>query len=363
METTGGLGNTYGIGVPPHEGRVVRRYALQDAARFLLPEHRVSVCLRIHAKGNVEGNVEVHAVPGQGRAYYKGLAVCGSVWVCPVCAAKIAGQRARELRDALARHPELFPYMLTLTLQHRRGDSLEGLLKSLKGALRFARSGASWQRVSLALGVVGSITGLEGTYSDAAGWHPHSHVLLLADRELTDEELDRLQVVLSERFGGWLTKHGGYSSPEFGVKVQRADKGAASYVSKWDAPAELVAGHVKEGRFESVTPWGLLARAANGDARAGELFQEWARATKGMHMLGYSKDFREYLGLDAKQTDAEIAAAPESEAVLVLSLTRHQWRVVLVSGKRGELLQVAAKWCDAEAVWAWLSVLWRESDG
>ena len=64
------------------------------------------------------------------RAGFEGLVTCGSVWMCPVCAAKVAAKRAEELAPVLdavhARGGSAL--MLTLTIRHSAGDRL-GLTK------------------------------------------------------------------------------------------------------------------------------------------------------------------------------------------------------------------------------------------
>lgn len=67
----------------------------------------------------------------QGRtAGIEGLVSCGSVWSCPVCAAKVAAKRAEELATVLDKVHESggSAFMLTLTIKHSAGDRL-GLSK------------------------------------------------------------------------------------------------------------------------------------------------------------------------------------------------------------------------------------------
>ena len=65
------------------------RYAMQSVAKDLLPNERVKICLR-HVAGD---NVEVRKHLKTEKAFYSGLMVCGSVWMCPVCASKISERR------------------------------------------------------------------------------------------------------------------------------------------------------------------------------------------------------------------------------------------------------------------------------
>src|SRR5664279_2587900 len=65
------------------------RYQLQRAAQGLLPGERVKHCQRSTMN---EYGVGVFR-SSDGGASFGNLATCGSVWHCPVCAAKITEQR------------------------------------------------------------------------------------------------------------------------------------------------------------------------------------------------------------------------------------------------------------------------------
>ena len=79
--------------------RLVRaeRYACQAVARKALPGERVSMCLRFR---NNSSEVQVWKHKKTAKAFYGGLVVCGSVWLCPICAAKISERRRIELQKA-----------------------------------------------------------------------------------------------------------------------------------------------------------------------------------------------------------------------------------------------------------------------
>ena len=78
-----------------------RRYALQSVVRDILPNSRTSKCHR-YKTPNKEIEVWRGVSAGvAGKAFYKGLMVCGSLWTCPVCAAKISERRRLELSEGL----------------------------------------------------------------------------------------------------------------------------------------------------------------------------------------------------------------------------------------------------------------------
>src|SRR4029453_11005378 len=78
-------GEILGLARDPANSRW-ERFALQAAARGVLPGSRAANRARLRAKGR---EVQVIRSREHKTASYKGLQTCGSVWGCPVCAAKI----------------------------------------------------------------------------------------------------------------------------------------------------------------------------------------------------------------------------------------------------------------------------------
>ena len=92
--------------------------------------------------------------------------VCGSLWTCPVCAAKISERRRLELSVALqnAKDQGLSVYLLTQTIRHGIGDSLSGGLSGIAAAEKRMWSSRSGAAVRERLGVVGTIKTTEVTW-------------------------------------------------------------------------------------------------------------------------------------------------------------------------------------------------------
>ena len=91
---------------------------------------------RLRACGHtaVDGSgVMVRMTPGSSgsscRAGFAGLATCGSVWACPVCAAKVAAERAGELGAVLTAAGEAGHQvaMVTLTVREAQAVAPAGL--------------------------------------------------------------------------------------------------------------------------------------------------------------------------------------------------------------------------------------------
>ena len=74
------------------------RWALKSVVNRLLSGERVSKCMVLRAPipGQSLAPIEVHKGHTHGKAFYHGLMSCGSVWTCPICAAKIAERRRVE---------------------------------------------------------------------------------------------------------------------------------------------------------------------------------------------------------------------------------------------------------------------------
>ncbi len=82
------------------------RYADREVARWLVPHERVARCLRYPHPLAADVQVLHGQGPQGGTARFGGLEICGSVWLCPVCAAKITERRRRELEGGVARWVE-----------------------------------------------------------------------------------------------------------------------------------------------------------------------------------------------------------------------------------------------------------------
>lgn len=341
----------------------VRRFGLQAAARRLLPGERVAGCLR-QVRPGVEA-VEIWYSPRHGRASLGGLLVCGSVWNCPVCAAKVTERRRVELQSALAQK-RYSTLLLTYTLRHQAGDALRDLTSLLLKALRAMQSGVGWQRQRKRFGWVGSVRALEVTYG-VHGWHPHIHQLVFLEGALNQSAVDGLETYLKDRWGMVLARCGLDASWRHGLDVRSASKDIAAYVSKygreprrkrfWTDAHEVTKQPVKRGRLGGRTPSQLLEDyLVCGDGAAARLFVEYAGAFKHKKQLVWSKGLREQLGLEAEWDDLTVATRLEEDGELLLRLSGAVWRRVVGSDARGELLAVAGGG-DGEAVAKFLASL------
>lgn len=331
--------------------RRMMRWALQAGARELLPGASVAYCFRSLLPGAV--SVDVLYSEGVKRAHYANLRRCASVWSCPICAAKISERRRVELAFGVDHNPDLVPVLMTFTLRHKSGDSLSGvLLPALLDSYRFLKSGCMWGRFVKRYGLVGSVRSLEVTHG-AAGFHPHLHTLGFFQEGF---DVGAVTGFFKDRWCSVLERHGRDATWARGVDLRSASSDVALYIQKfghepidlnrpfkWSMECEVTKSQVKVSKSEAGrSPMQLLADyTINGDARAGELWREYAQAFKGRKQLVWSRGLRKRLGLVVEETDEEIAKREDEAAVILASLTLKQWRVVLANDCRGELLELA----------------------
>ena len=294
--------------------------------------------------------VDVLYAPAQQAAHLGGLQMCKSVWLCPVCSSKISERRREELSGALRGWLESPAgeirrlLLVTLTLQHNRGDDLSEVFGALKKARRLLVSGKSAQAFASQYGAVGTIRSLELTYGEN-GWHPHLHILAFFGQEVP---IIPFEAAMKARWSHCVASAGGYASWKHGCDVRFSDADIAEYVAKWGkepnwTPAhEMTKGVAKLGRRGGRTAMQLLSDYLDGDRDAGLLWLQYAVNLKGERQLVWSHGLRDRLGLKEEKTDEEIAMEQPEIAVILASLTMGAWRVVIANDARGELLEVAA---------------------
>ncbi len=341
---TGEISGAQGV-VDPMFFRV-QRFALQSVVKDLMGSSRTAKCLRWRQKGAM---VQVWKSHEYRTASYSGLQTCGSVWACPVCAAKIAERRRSEILAAMAAHKANGGgvFLLTLTAPHQRGDCIGELLVKHGQALRRFWSLKAVRQVLADMGNVGQIRAAEVTHGRLSefnnGWHPHHHVLLFVGGGVVDEATRKDWAVRLYLQWAASCEAFGLGVPSFvhGLKLDDGSK-ASAYVSKWGLEDELTKGHTKKAS-KGETPFDFLRAilADASDKEAGRLFVEFAEAFKGKRQLIWSPGLKRRFAI-GELSDEELAAKQDDLARLLGSLTVTQWRDVLRVDGRGLVLQLAA---------------------
>ncbi|MCD4687491.1 MAG: protein rep [Anaerolineae bacterium] len=348
--------------------RAALRFYLQALASDLLPEWRVRDCLRkmIPACAGVQPVVEVVFSEEAQRASLRNLQTCAGVWVCPVCSARISEGRREEIGAAVtaATAQGLSAVLITYTVRHHAGDKIGDLLNRFLEALRKMRSGWAYQQFKKKHPVVGQIRGLEATYGDAHGWHPHAHELMFLQGDYANAE--RVEAFRADLWLLYSSALRGFeldAVEEWGLDVRSDAVEIAEYVAKhgyepvrskrWGVGHEIAKAASKVGqRAGRKTPFQLLADNGDGDERAGVLFQQFARAYKGKSQVRWSRGLHKRLAVEV-ESDQELAAADDPVLRILASLTASQWQVVLLNDIRVELIKVAQSG-DMAVVWEWL---------
>lgn len=322
------------------------RWQRLRAVQYILDGQRVEKCYRVR----IAPHVEVWRSSEHKRAHYKNLMICGSVWSCPVCSAKISERRKIELENA-PRLDRFARFMVTYTIQHNRADRLKALHADLVAGVRMMKNSRSYKSLVKRLQIVGTVRGLEVTISNANGWHPHIHELGFSTLAQDEIDAEELRAELSRLFVLAMQKRGRYVHAEIGVNV-RTDNVLASYVAKmgegekqssWGVIAEIAKSPVKTGRDEDhFHPFELLDMVLSKNKNAARLFIEYAVSLKGKRQLSYSKGLRAKLGMDAEISDQEIAEKIDADSALFAMIEPEHWRKIIQHEKRGELIEVAS---------------------
>jgi len=289
--------------------------------------------------------VGVRYSEGKG-AGFSGLQTCGSVWICPVCSAKILARRSLESGVmCLAWENQGGRLALgTLTMRHHQGHSLAALWKALALAWTSMLASRVWRKHLVRLGSPGWIKVVEVNVGPN-GWHVHIHFALLLGRGTTDSDLDGLVEWLTPKWQRAVAANGfdalpvGQDLKFFGgvdaaVQLGEYMSKATAYGSSESMGLELFGGANKRARsvYSTVPVWRLLEEImATGDLDQWHRWLEYEKASKGKHGFSVSKGLRELLGAGPEKTDEEIVAEEAGDRDLV-QITRQGWRDLLVSG-------------------------------
>ncbi len=351
------------------KGRLLRveRYRIQNIARKIIRQEGVSQNLEFplnyHRTGKCRhiaiGRVGVHKAHEYEGAFYSGLAVCGSVWACPICTAKIQERRREEVAQAIdwAYANGKKCIMVTLTFPHTQFDELSDLFEKQSDALRRLRAGNPWTKFKNQIGFDGLIRSLELTIG-ANGWHPHTHEIWIVNR---DADAEQMKSRILERWenscirSGLLNPENTHKREYFREHAVDLHDNASTgdYLAKqddsrhWGADSELVRGSSKRGKhpfsllpiFEiGIQTDDLLVRQAG--LNAGKRFIEYIKATKGKRQMFWSHDLKERVGLNDVD-DETLAEESRESADLLGTLTDSDWLLVRNNEQRAQLLDAA----------------------
>lgn len=294
---------------------------------------RVVKCHSVRIKPTV--TIKKH--PDHARAFYSGLAVCGSVWDCPICSARILEKRRQEIAIAVnwAYDNGFKVVMVTFTTPHYSFQTCEDLLGKFSKALNNLKSGKAWDKYKKSVGWQGSIRGLETLYG-VNGWHNHTHELWIVSKNLDTKDL---KTKVLDRWYKACDKLGlipeGKKKAFMSHSVDVIDNASASdYLAKHDDKKNLSWGVDKEltkplskASKESYHPFQLAYLNSIGFRAFGDLFAEYSKAFKGKSSVFWSRGLKEKIGLLEKD-DEELAKQETEKAADIISLEHFAWAIV-----------------------------------
>lgn len=344
--------------IPQDEKRKINRsirYKRQKISAMLAQTqtlHSVRNCM-LQTPGN---KVQVILSRSTGRAYYKGLITCGSVWDCPICSAKISARRSEEIKQGVSTWQEkgYKVVMVTYTMRHNLGDSLKDVSRTITDAIRFVHSGAPYIRIKEKYNIAGSISATEILFNPLNGWHYHKHQLLF----IKSPHLDYLSLEkwLYGRYNKYLNINGFGALPGIGVKVSppQDNDNLPEYISKWGLENELTADNKDS---ESIHPFELLD-----DDKYHSRFIEYSRAMYGKRRLTWSRGLRELLGLAVELSDEELAELSEitqDDQMELAIIPGDLWKYIVKNNLRSGLLDEAEKGSESFQDWYYHRIIKR----
>ncbi|MDN5748278.1 MAG: protein rep [Pseudonocardia sp.] len=358
------------------------RHKLLDWLRSYTTLGRVAKCCGVPKQA---GGLKLR-LGANGRAYYEGLATCGSPWSCPVHAASIGERRAREEIAPCVRHTidEGGSVLhLVFTTSHHAGMDLSEVFDAVTSGWSFVGQHRAWRRLDEDYGRMGFCRGAEATWGVENGWHPHLHVLLFLAQEVTTDEAVGIGDRLYEVYRSGLAKKGFTLNRENGVRVEvattrRDAEGVLSrYVTK--IASEVTRHDKKSGRkAHRLAPFEMLRQAhdaqvlgdADTAARLLALWAEWEQTTYGRKQLTWSgkwrggPSIREMAGVGVEEaSDDELAEKgnPDSWVELLIPTgPDHEGNWAKLRPQRTQLLDVlechgqdaALRWCTQRGITA-----------
>lgn len=324
----------------PQGSQRVHDFLLQDQSTKLLPKERVRFCRRHRIDKTKPRTVMYNE--SRKKAHYGNVQICGSIWTCPVCAKQITEKRRQELKAGLEKWKTTHHgavYLLTLTFSHSKEQPLKFLLEGLRKAMKRFYETTKVQAIFKELGIQYKIKGLEVTFGKN-GWHPHHHVLLLADHH--DLCFKNYASALAEL---WIKacKKSGLNAPsmEHGLDLRNGYY-AEQYVSKWGLEDEITKGNIKKGRNGSYSPFDLLQLSITDELvhgrSASKLFQEFAISMKGARQLEWGRGLKKFLEIDEK-SDQELAEETDKVSITLTPVEDLIFHLLCKFQKRHQYLE------------------------
>lgn len=303
--------------------------------------HRTSLCK--HACTGSAG-VELNLLKNAGRAFYKGLQTCGSVWTCPVCANKIQEIRRLEIAHTMETFAKMGKQsvMITLTFPHKRNQALKTLLDRFDQALKLFRKSGAFTNWLKKIGYEGLIRSLELTHGKN-GWHPHTHELWFMDVDVDQEKIK--EYLKSKWFeackqAGLISadKENSFLKHAIDIKfncLTSAYLAKFDDVTNWGIDREMARASTKQGKEKGKHPFRLA------DENNDKLFIEYTKAIKGKAQVYFGPGVKKKVGLDEISDEKAAKLEGDDELLIIGKLSKMYWSKVLNKELRSKVLDLA----------------------
>lgn len=337
-----------------YQGRRRSRARLRRVAQQITELPRLIKCGRTTVTGTGAPVVRINGT----SAGYAGVATCGSVWTCASCAAKVAGQRADDLASVMRAVLDAggSAALMTFTVRHHAGHGLRELWDAISKGWERVVQGGGWERDKQVAGMLGWVKAVEVT-NGRNGWHPHVHVLVCWDEQISAETAQIVGDSMHARWASALAKHGFESWRESGgLDVRMASLNSDNLADYFVKLAREVTSQATKETRKGRPPFAILDDiAAHQLADDGDLWREWETASFRRRQLTWSRndlDLRKFARLGEELTDEEAAAA-EHQGDDVLALTPESWGWLVANESTTDLLD-AAELGGSSGVITWL---------
>lgn len=226
---------------------------------------------RISKDGGVDVRVDV-----EGHAGFRGVASCGRR-TCPVCGPRLLARDSELVEAGVEEHGYDRTLMSTMTVRHWRGHGLRALRRGIVKAWGDLQRQRAFRELLEFYGAHVFVRVLETTHGEN-GWHVHYHVLVFANRDLSDYERASFDAAWSAMWREAVERVMGRAhrpTLRSGVLLTRCHR--ADYLTKLGIGAEVT----DVGRAKGRTYWAIanewLDAGADLEAPAARLLFEYVR--------------------------------------------------------------------------------------
>lgn len=278
--------------------------------------------------------------------FLQGVQHCHSISCCPVCSYSLGVERCNEIGSFIwcVRKEHKGVYLVSLDCSHKIDDDFSSLLKSLMSASMAMWRDGSLRRVLSSVGFVGRITSFECMMGGVNGFHPHFHILVIADEGLDVDFLGGLFLAEWKKS----LKASGLFCNEHGCDCLGYE-GVGDYITKMQSELSLLNAtkNYGKGKSGSMSPMQYLRMwdlERNPDYA--ETWVNYVKTVKGKRVNVWSRGLKDYASRLREKYDIHLKGLDNSdmEGLIVLDnfrdyqkLKPEEWRLLIELIYKGKL--------------------------